>query len=492
MAIYHFSGTVISRSQGRSAVACAAYRAGERLMDERCQKFQDFTRKEDIVHTEILLPENTPEWMADREKLWNGVEASEKRKDAQLAREFNFALPRELTLEQNLELARTFVKEQFVSQGMVADLCIHEDIQDGESLLHAHVMLTLREVTPEGFGYKVRDWNSKEQLLNWREAWANAANHALALNGHDQQIDHRTLEAQGIDLEPQYKIGPSKAQYQMARLEDHQRIARENGERLFNNPDEALNALTHQQSTFSYQDLARFVNRQTLDAAQFELVYEKIKAHANIVCLGLDDKGIERFTSREMLGIETKMLDHTRLLSECDGHFVKVQDKLHAVASRTLSPEQKDAFYHLTEPHDLRCIIGYAGTGKSYLLGAAREAFEASGYRVQGITLAGIAAQNLEGSSGIESRTLASRSWYWDRGEELPGRRDILVVDEAGMLGSRQMARILEVADQGNAKQECPHFSITLSYIHARQAQSRRWDNHICLGRPRHQYAFTQ
>ena len=452
MAIYHFSGTVISRSQGRSAIACAAYRSGERLMDERYEKIQDYSRKDDIVHEEILLPENAPEWMADREKLWNAVEFAEKRKDAQLAREFNFALPRELTFEQNLELTRTFVKEQFVAQGMVVDLCIHEDIKEGESLLHAHIMLTLREVTQDGFGYKVRDWNSKEQLLNWREAWANTVNHFLALNGHDRQIDHRTLEAQGIDLEPQYKIGASEAQARMARLEDHQRIARENGEKLFTNPDIALRALTQQQSTFSYQDLARFVNRQTVDAEQFELVYDKIKTDANIVHLGLDDRGIERFTSSEMLSIETKMLDRTRLLSQCDGHFVKVEHTLKAIAPRTLSVEQKEAFHHLLEPYDLRCVVGYAGTGKSYLLEAAREAWEASGYRVHGITLSGIAAENLEGSSGIESRTLASRSWYWDRGGQLPGRKDILVVDEAGMLGSRQMARILEVADQGNAK----------------------------------------
>lgn len=452
MAIYHFSGTVISRSQGRSAVACAAYRSGERLTDIRYDTVHDYSRKEDIVHTEVLLPEDAPELMADREQLWNAVEASEKRKDAQLAREFNFALPRELNLQQNLELARAFVQEQFVSQGMVADLCLHEDMQESESLLHAHVMLTLRELSHDGFGYKVRDWNSKEQLLNWREAWANTVNHHLALNGYDLQIDHRTLEAQGIDLEPQYKIGALDAQSRMARLEDHQRIARENGEKLLANPDIALKALTYQQSTFSYQDLARFVNRQTVDAAQFELVYEKIKTDSNIVHLGLDERGIERFTSREMLAIETQMLERTRLLSKCDGHFVKVQDSLQAIAPRTLSTEQTAAFHYLLEPYDLRSVIGYAGTGKSYLLSAVREAFEASNYRVQGITLSGIAAQNLEGSSGIESRTLASRSWYWDRGEQLPGRRDILVVDEAGMLGSRQMARILAVADQGNAK----------------------------------------
>ena len=94
------------------------------------------SKKQDVASTEILLPENAPEWMADRENLWNAVEANEKRKDAQLAREFNFALPRELTLEQNIELAREFVKETFVNQGMVADLCIHNDKHLMDSFTH--------------------------------------------------------------------------------------------------------------------------------------------------------------------------------------------------------------------------------------------------------------------------------------------------------------------------------------------------------------------
>ena len=127
MAIYHFSVTAIARSQGRSAVACAAYRAAERLYDERYDCVRDYTRKKDVAHTEILLPEGAPAWMGDREKLWNTVECIEKRKDAQLAREFTVALPRELTLEQNIALAREFVQTTFVAKGMVADLAVHTD-----------------------------------------------------------------------------------------------------------------------------------------------------------------------------------------------------------------------------------------------------------------------------------------------------------------------------------------------------------------------------
>ena len=109
MAIYHLSAKVITRAKGQSVIACAAYRAGERLNDERHGEVYDYTKKQDIAHSEILLPDNAPQWMRDRGKLWNAVEQSEKRKDAQLAREVQVALPRELTLSQNIELTREFV-----------------------------------------------------------------------------------------------------------------------------------------------------------------------------------------------------------------------------------------------------------------------------------------------------------------------------------------------------------------------------------------------
>ena len=278
MAIYHFSGTVVSRSQGRSSVAAAAYRSGTELHDERLDKTYDYTKKQDIAFTEILLPKNAPEGLRDRNTLWNTVENSEKRKDAQLAREFNMALPRELTLEQQIELSRAFVIKEFVEKGMCVDLCIHNDkMKDGQLQPHAHVMLTMREVTENGFGQKAREWNSKENLLHWREAWAEITNQHLLMHGFDMSIDHRTLVAQGIDLEPQYKIGSKEAEDRLIRLADHQRIARENGEKILENPDIALHAITHQQSTFTEQDLARFINRHTVDATQFQAVLAAVK-----------------------------------------------------------------------------------------------------------------------------------------------------------------------------------------------------------------------
>jgi ATP-dependent exoDNAse (exonuclease V) alpha subunit len=157
MAIYHFSVQVIGGAAGRSAVAAAAYRSASRLRDDRLGRDQDFSAKRGVVHSEVMLPENAPEEWRDREKLWNDVEAFEKRKDAQLGREVEFALPREMTERQGIKLARDFLAREFVDQGMIADLNVHWDVaEDGQPKPHAHVMLTMRSVDENGFGPKAR------------------------------------------------------------------------------------------------------------------------------------------------------------------------------------------------------------------------------------------------------------------------------------------------------------------------------------------------
>ena len=163
MADYRLSAQVIKRSDGRSAIAAAAYRSAERLLDERTGLTSDYSRKDGVTHAEIVAPDNTPDWMHDRAQLWNAVEAVERRKDAQLAREVQLSLPHELTDEQRKELVLGFVKEQFVAKGMIADIAIHAPSADGDQRNHhAHVMLTMRTLTNEGFGNKARDWNSPE------------------------------------------------------------------------------------------------------------------------------------------------------------------------------------------------------------------------------------------------------------------------------------------------------------------------------------------
>uniref|UniRef100_UPI0014300189 MobQ family relaxase n=1 Tax=Sphingomonas azotifigens TaxID=330920 RepID=UPI0014300189 len=231
MAIYHFSAKIISRASGSSALAAAAYRSASRLHDQRLDRHHDFSNKAGVVHSEVLLPDGAPDHLADREKLWNAVEAVELRKDAQLAREIEFAIPRELNQAEGIRLAREFVQAEFVNRGMVADLNVHWDVgADGEPKPHAHVMLSLREVDGEGFGKKNRDWNRTDLLEKWRERWAGHVNARLAELDIDARVDHRSLEAQGIDLEPQHKIGPAAARMAdqglaSERLEEHHDIA---------------------------------------------------------------------------------------------------------------------------------------------------------------------------------------------------------------------------------------------------------------------------
>ncbi|MBW4091871.1 MAG: Ti-type conjugative transfer relaxase TraA [Proteobacteria bacterium] len=456
MAIYHLSVKVISRADGRSAVAAAAYRAAEALPDDRLGRTHDFTHKAGVIHSEILLPEGAPARLLDRATLWNAVEAGEKRKDAQLVREIEISLPRELSQPEAIRLAQDFVREQFVAHGMVADLNVHlVRTASGEEQLHAHVMLTMRGVGPDGFGKKVREWNRTEVLVGWRERWAALANERLAEQGHDIRVDHRSLAAQGIGLEPQNKIGPAGARRE-ARGEDaeraaeHDGLARRNGERIISDPSLVLGALARQQSTFTRRDLARLVDRHTADADQFAAAMAKVEASPALVRLGADGRGQERFTTREMLAAEQRMEQAAGALAEREGHRVDLRRRF--LESPTLGREQVLAFRHVTQAQDLSVVVGYAGTGKSTMLGEARAAWEAEGLRVRGAALSGIAAEQLEAGAGIASRTVHSLLFQWEQGREALTARDVLVVDEAGMIGSRQMERLLSQAQAAGAK----------------------------------------
>jgi len=205
MAIYHASFQIVKRSAGRSAIAASAYRSGERLIDERTGEVHDYTRKGGVDDTFIMAPENAPEWAHDREALWNAVELGETRKNSQVARELNVALPIELSKTASRELLEDYVQSAFVEKGMIADVAMHTLDSDNP---HAHVMLTLREISTDGFTTKNRDWNHKDQLVEWREGWANAVNNHLERHSINKRIDHRSLQKQGIERMPSVHLGP--------------------------------------------------------------------------------------------------------------------------------------------------------------------------------------------------------------------------------------------------------------------------------------------
>lgn len=208
MAIYHFTAKVMSRGNGDNAVQAAAYRSGEKLHADGLDRNFSF-RKPEVAHREIFAPAHAPAWVYDRAKLWNAVEEKEINADgsvrikARLAREFEFSLPNELTLDQNKALVSEFVNAELVARGMIADANFHMKPMNG----HAHVMATVRHITPDGFGQSNRDWNKKEMILELRKAWAGHANRHLEAAGFDVRIDHRSLVDQGIDEEATVHLG---------------------------------------------------------------------------------------------------------------------------------------------------------------------------------------------------------------------------------------------------------------------------------------------
>lgn len=206
VAIYHLSTKIIGRSNNRSAVACASYRAGEKLHDERLGRSFQFKREDRVAHKEIIAPDDAPEWVRDRAKLWNSVEANERRKDAQLSREFQIALPHELPRKQQRELLHGWIREQITPLGLVADAVIHAKPEGEEENDHAHVMSTFRSIGADGSWSKTKDrsLNSPEQLEQWRASWAKHVNDALDRAGYteDHHVDHRSNKARGIETEP--------------------------------------------------------------------------------------------------------------------------------------------------------------------------------------------------------------------------------------------------------------------------------------------------
>ena len=239
IALFHFHVTQIKRSAGQSAVAAAAYLAGEKLHSEYYGEDSDYTRKGGVICSEILLPSHAPPEYADREMLWNAVEKVERGKKAQLAYSFDIALQNEFSMQENFDLARQFLLQNFVSRGMVVDFAVHSpDKADGAiSNPHFHVMCPIRPIEPDGkWGNKQRreyvldehgervldeagnyvfnavsttDWDKPETLEAWRQAWAEMCNAKFAEKGLDCRIDHRSFARQGVEQIPTQHEGPT-------------------------------------------------------------------------------------------------------------------------------------------------------------------------------------------------------------------------------------------------------------------------------------------
>ncbi len=498
MAISHFSVRIVARGSGRSAVQLAAYCHCAKMEFEREARTIDYTRKKGLLHEEFSIPSDAPQWLqsmiADRsvssasEFFWNKVESSSKRANAQLAREVTIGLPIELSSEQNIALMRDFVATHVTAKGMVADWVYH----DAPGNPHVHLMMTLRPLTEGGFGPKIvavlgpdgqpirygagkivyERWVGDIDEFNaFRDGWFACQNRHLALAGLDIRVDGRSFEKQGIELAPTAHLGvATKALVQKAsnsgqavvldRLELQEQRRAENARRIQLTPDIVLDLVIREKSVFDERDVAKVLHRYIDDPGLFQSLMARIVQSPRALKLeeartdfatGL--RAPARYTTREMIRLEAEMANRAIWLSQRSSHGVR-RRALEATLLRhpRLSDEQKVAIEHITGRERIATVIGRAGAGKTTMMKAAREAWEAEGYRVIGAALAGKAAEGLEKEAGIVSRTLSSWEQRWSRGRDRLDDKTVFVLDEAGMVSSRQMAFFVEAITRAGAK----------------------------------------
>ncbi|UXT61447.1 Ti-type conjugative transfer relaxase TraA (plasmid) [Agrobacterium fabrum] len=498
MAIAHFSASIVSRGSGRSVVLSAAYRHCAKMEYERETRTIDYTRKQGLLHEEFVLPADAPKWgrslIADRsvsgasEAFWNSVETFEKRADAQLARDLTIALPLELSAEQNIALVRDFVEKHILAKGMVADWVYH----DNPGNPHIHLMTTLRPLSEDGFGSKkvavigedgqpVRTKSGKILYELWagstedfnvlRDGWFERLNHHLALGGIDLCIDGRSYQKQGIKLEPTIHLGvgtkaierkaeSSGVRPELERIELNDARRAENTRRILKSPAIVLDLITREKSVFDERYVAKVLHRYVDDPAVFQQLMLRIILNPEVLRLQRDTIDFATgkrvpacYSTRAMIRLEATMARQATWLSEREGRAVS-GTILEATFQRheRLSEEQRTAIERIAGPARIAAVVGRAGAGKTTMMKAACEAWEQAGYRVVGGALAGKAAEGLEKEAGIESRTLASWELRWNRGRDVLDDKTIFVMDEAGMVASKQMAGFVDAVVRAGAK----------------------------------------
>lgn len=496
---------VISRGAGRNIVAAAAYRHRTTMIDElsgmRCRSQGN---RAELVHEELTLPEEAPDWIRTAvagmsvavasQTLWNAVDEFEKTANARLARELIIALPKELMRDENIALAREFIRGQVTARGMVADWVYH----DKPGNPHIHLLMTLRPLTENGFGPKkiamldekgqplrlpslrrpktgellYANWDGdKETLREWKITWAEMASRHLALAGHEIRLDGRSYEEQGIGGIAKRHLSPAKAALRhrgeemfFAPTEVARKTARV--ERLLARPELLLIQLANERSTFDQHDIARRLHRYVDDPTAFANIHAKLMASDELVLLKPQQSDAEVtepavYTTYQTLRTEWEMAMSAENLARMSGFTVskkRVRTAIEQVEDGDrkrpfqLDAQQVDAIHHVTADGAIAAVVGLAGSGKSTLLQAARIAWEGAGKRVIGAALSGKAAEGLEASSGIRSRTLASWELGWGKGHDRLDRGAVIVIDEAGMVSSKQMARMLKAAEEAQAK----------------------------------------
>jgi Ti-type conjugative transfer relaxase TraA len=502
MAIYSLHVKTVSRSAGRSVVASAAYRAAENIADERLGVVWDFTRKYGVLHSEIVAPADAPQWARDRAELWNAAERAEdqstRRQSATTGRDIIVALPHELSHQQRIAAVQEFAAGLVERYGVTVDFAIHmpDRHSDGRNY-HAHVLMTTREIGPDGFGAKTRALDSfttgPREIEAIRQAWERIGNRALEHAGIEERIDCRSYADRGIDREASVHLGPVASGMERSGegsdLGDRNRVAQARNaerERIIGDREAAsveiidlaaererraqenelrgairsgslprvLEALTERRSTFSRGDLNRELAKVIADPAERASFTNRILALPAVVGLKESETApVSRYTTGSVLAAEARVMRDAAAMAGQSGHgLAAAQTEAALDRHKQVTGERRAAFGELTRAKGLAVLAGEAGTGKSTTLAAVRDAYEAAGYRVVGMSWTNQVVQNLQRDGFREATTVAAELYRLDRGSARWDRHTVLIVDEAGMLSTKHLARVMEEARAAGAK----------------------------------------
>ena len=508
MAIFHLKAAIISASTGGSAVRAAAYRHAVRMVSHAFTETTSFTHKaQAMVHAEVALPEDAPEWaenafghaaFADAlrlvradvqaqgsdmseaamqraamarvsERLWNAVEHGEIRLNriptrARYARSLTVALPRELDQAAQIALMQGYVRASLSDRGMVADWVIH-DKSDGNP--HAHIMLTTRDLGSADWGRKRHDWNARDVLSDLRSDWAQHANLALERAGFNERIDHRSNHARGIYLAPD-SYNPHVADHARRQGETAREalrcsdVADANALYLQHHPEHILVVVQAQRAVFTRGDIvAAFEDRLMLTETELAgLVGEAMGSGGAVRLVQNSPDGQAQYVTTT----RASEMQHLEILARAmaiagpaagSGPVAgsgPTAPGIGLLAGSGLTPDQRVAAEAMLSPAPLTLVKGYAGTGKTFTLGEVARVWQARGYEVLGGAASGKATQELGGLQGVRTASLAAWDARWSRGEAPERGRFVFIMDEAGMVGAGQWARIAGVVSKMGGK----------------------------------------
>lgn len=506
MALYHLSVGYVSRSTGRSSVQSAAYITGEQLHESRRDLNVNYqNRHSDIAFTTTLAPDHAPE-MFHSVGVWDHFENFEdeyayKRyktdetrdkyiNSAQTAQTIIVALPRELSVEVCNELITQFAKDRFVSRGLVVTLAMHDD----EGNPHAHLQISRRAVNEQGeiSWTKDRDICSKKELLVTRKLWADLTNHYLEREGYEARITHKSFADLGIQLEPTQHRGWVSDKLDSMGITsrivtENTQIFENNREILLEDPALILPELTQNNATFTQLQLLKSIQKRVGDDAPLVAqIFEKALQESIVVGEGID--GQIRYTSRTYQEIEEQAItlssDLTATRFEQSVITNSTKEAYLITHFPHLSDEQKDAVVGLTQDPRLSVLVGRAGAGKTTALKAVSDIYKEAGYTVIGSSLSAMAADNLGREADIHATTLHRWIYQWERyqaaqekflsfdsvmeegvfkqldwykdlkrfEESALTNKTVMIVDEAGMVGTRLWNELLVHVKASGAK----------------------------------------